>query len=498
MSGPWDPDPQDRRPFPDADPDPAWPARDFEASGVDAVDAGWRDPPGSSWHDGHLAMSDDDPTPGSADELGDEPGDEPADGTSAMLRASAAPVQTALVDGEPDEAWDGRSDRRQPTTAEQAVPWLIGVILLLTGMVIVLLALIFTSDNGLMSNPGASSGASPGVAGASASPTADATPGSSVVAVPSGSAAPSQPAVEATPAATATPPPTYGALEMVYLGRSAALEPIYLLRQDFTDEGAATVLAQDPTNNVQRFAWAWDGTHGAAIIAGRLVSVEPGGEARPLAEPISAITFSPDGATVYAVRIEQVGADDRATMLAIDYASGESRDLASVTYPRPVVGAEQPLIEAQFADDGGLVRIFQMADGNLRLWILGAPMQEIDPGDGSIRALGSDAKPPVLWSPAGMQRMEITESGGTTTLTLHDRDDTAGATTTVSGLVSHLRWAPDGSQVVFTLGSSTGANGVLQDLFMWDLGAGSAPVKITPSGAAFGAEWLGAAESWRP
>ena len=37
----------------------------------------------------------------------------------------------------------------EATTAEQAVPWLIGVILLLAGMVIVLLALIFAGDASL-------------------------------------------------------------------------------------------------------------------------------------------------------------------------------------------------------------------------------------------------------------------------------------------------------------------------------------------------------------
>src|SRR3990170_4462089 len=47
--------------------------------------------------------------------------------------------------------WDVRQhgDRRRPTTAEQAVPWLIGLILALTGMVIVLLALIFVGPDGV-------------------------------------------------------------------------------------------------------------------------------------------------------------------------------------------------------------------------------------------------------------------------------------------------------------------------------------------------------------
>jgi hypothetical protein len=45
--------------------------------------------------------------------------------------------------------------------------------------------------------------------------------------------------------------------------------------------------------------------------------------------------------------------------------------------------------------------------------------------------------------------------------------------------------------VVFTVGRSTSGGGVLQDLFLWDLGDGEAPGQITNTGAAFGAQWLG-------
>src|SRR3970040_2094341 len=48
--------------------------------------------------------------------------------------------------------WDTKLDgnRRRPTTAEQAVPWLIGLVLALAGMLIVSLALIFSSTDGFV------------------------------------------------------------------------------------------------------------------------------------------------------------------------------------------------------------------------------------------------------------------------------------------------------------------------------------------------------------
>ena len=63
----------------------------------------------------------------------------------------------------------------EATTAEQAVPWLIGVILLLAGMVIVLLALIFAGDASLGGGAGGSPTPSavafvPGASGADAQP----------------------------------------------------------------------------------------------------------------------------------------------------------------------------------------------------------------------------------------------------------------------------------------------------------------------------------------
>ena len=64
--------------------------------------------------------------------------------------------------------------------------------------------------------------------------------------------------------------------------------------------------------------------------------------------------------------------------------------------------------------------------------------------------------------------------------------------------MSHLRWSPRGDQVVFTLGRPTSGGGVLQDLYLWNLGAGDDPdsMMITNTGAAFGAEWRGSQNRW--
>src|SRR5690606_13798847 len=117
-----------------------------------------------------------------------------------------------------------------PTTAEQAVPWLIGVILLLAGLVIVLLALIFAGDASLGGGAAGPSNSQVAVVTTS-SPTAtpSATPAPTVAPTPGASRS-----VEPTP--TPLLVPEYGPLEMVYLGRSAPLAHIFLLRHDFTLE----------------------------------------------------------------------------------------------------------------------------------------------------------------------------------------------------------------------------------------------------------------------
>jgi hypothetical protein len=374
------------------------------------------------------------------------------------------------------------------STAEQAVPWLIGFILLLAGMVIVLLALIFAGDASLgagVPSPSATSA----VAFASPRPSVTAAPSVAPTAVPSPSAVASP-----TPSEPAVGGPQFGPLEMVYQGRSAALAPIYLLHRDFTTEPEPEVLAQDPNLDLRRFAWSMDGSRGAGLYADLLVSIEPGAEKRQLADGIATITFGPDASTVYAVRVTQDGANDVAVVLELDYATGDATELARITYPRPAATGRAALLDAQFQDDGGPVRLYWMEDNQLRLYVVNGGMWEIAPDDGSVTE--PERRPPLLWSPDGRQRIAVNEDGGTTTLIRVDVDGRHHATTTVEGIVSHVRWSPDSERVVFTVGRSAAGGGVLQDLFLWDLGD-EPPTQITATGAAFGAEWMGARVRWR-
>jgi len=402
----------------------------------------------------------------------------------AELEPSTGDIRTALATRDMVGAEDELVAR--PSTVEQAVPWLIGVILLLAGMVIVLLALIFAGDASL--------------GGAAANP-------SGIVAglLPSSSGIPSEepnpsPPVESAAAsasariATAEPVPEYGALEMVYQGRSAALAPIYLLRHDFTTSEDPSILAQDANLDVRRFAWAPDGRVGAGLLADVLVSIEPGSEKRRLGDGISTLTFGDDASTLYAVRVTLDGANDVATVLAIDFLSGNTSELASISYARPTIGAEEALAEAQFGDDGGTVRVHWMEDDTLRLWSLGAGTWAISTADGEVTEM--EESQAVLWSASGRHRIALEVDGGTTTIRQTNREDADLASTSVEGLVSHLRWSPDGERVVFTLGRSATGGGVLQDLFLWDLADGEAPTQLTSTGAAFGAEWLGSQPRW--
>jgi WD40 repeat protein len=234
---------------------------------------------------------------------------------------------------------------------------------------------------------------------------------------------------------------------------------------------------------------------GAGLLADVLVSIEPGKEKRRLADGISTITFGADDSTVYAVRVTEDGTNDVATVLAIDFASGDTTELAAPSYVRPDIGAEEPLAEAQFSDDGGSVRLYWVEGGMLRFWALGAGTWQIDPTDGAMTELEPDALP-TLWSPDGDRYIRTGYEDGTSSITLRDQHDEDIVTHTVEGRVSHLRWSPDGERVVFTVGHSGSGGGVLQDLFLWDLNEAD-PMQLTATGAAFGAEWLGTQALWR-
>ena len=383
---------------------------------------------------------------------------------------------------------EAEAEEERPSTAEQAVPWLIGVILLLAGMVIVLLALIFAGDASLQGGGAVPSDSGLAVLPSSSAASAEPTPTSSPVT--SASAAPSE-----APSPTLPPVPEYGPLEMVYQGRSAALAPIYLLHRDFTkEEDSQEVLAQDSSLDVRRFAWSRDGTVGAGLLADVLVSIEPGEEKRRLAEGISTITFGDEASTVYAVRVTEDGDNDVATVLAVDFESGDATELAAPSYPRPTIEEEDALAEAQFTDEGGPVRLYWVEGGMLRVWALGGGTWEIDPADGTMTALEADDRP-TLWGPDGEQRIGTAYENGTTSIALLDEAGDEVVATSIEGRVSHVRWAPDGERVVFTVGRLASGGGVLQDLFLWDLNE-EAPMQLTATGAAFGAEWRGAQALW--
>lgn len=381
-----------------------------------------------------------------------------------------------------EEGWDPRlhGERRRPTFAEQAGPWLVAVILALTGLWIVLLTFALTNES--QKGVGSGSPAPRSSPLASAGRTATPTPTATRPATPSPTARPS-----------GTPRPTYGPLEMIYLSRATVVSPVELWRHDFSTRSAPTVIGT-ATQGIGSYAWAPDGRRGAALIASRLVSIEAGKGSRALADGISSATFGADAQTVYALRVVSQGSNDRADVLQISFASGAARSVGSITYPHPLIGAEEPVKEAQFADEGGAVRIYALTDGRLGLWILGPGAYLMDPATGTSSKVAS---PPRLFSPDQKRRVEVTPGGQGTVLVLRDQASKALASTVAQGLVSHVRWSPNGSEIVFTVGIASGG-GVRQDLYIWDLTANKAPMALTNNGATFGADWLGASQSWVP
>ena len=413
---------------------------------------------------------------------GPRPGPDPGPAPPSPTTEAADPI-TSLGDAAaaPDpgsEGWDPRrdGDRRRPTTAEQAVPWLIGLLLGLTGIVVVLLALIFIGPDGVASLP-------------SARPSASATSPASLGQSPVGS-----PSVVPTDAPTASPPPTFGALEMTFQARATATSPIRLSRRDFSTTADPAVIVEDP-KGVERYAWAPDGRVGVAMISRRAVALVAGQQPRTLIDPVDALVFAADSTTVYGLRIARDGNTDRAEVLKIAFDTGATQILTTIAYPHPQIIADPPLREAQFADDGGVWRLYVAVDGSLVAWILGAPASyRIDPATGSFTQVD---RQPVPWSPDQRSRISLAEALGTSTLTLLDKDGLAKASVKVIGLVSHIRWAGSNNEIVFTLGRQIGSE-MRQDLFVWDLVDGKAPSALTSNGASFGAEWLGVLQSWLP
>jgi hypothetical protein len=376
--------------------------------------------------------------------------------------------------------WDpGRDgDRRRPTTAEQAVPWLIGLILALVGIVVVLVALIFTGPEGLMAGLSTPS------------------PTLSIVVTPSPSVEPSlSPTPEPTQRVT-PPPPTFGPLEMAYLGRSASGKPFYLWRHDFSTKNAPIRIGSG-TAAVTSFAWSPDGLAAASIIAGHAWSYVSGQQARDLGDSAAAIAFGDDSTTLYVLRITPSGTNDKSELLAINVNTGASQSVATVTYKHPVTFPDPALRESQFGDNGGLDRLHFTIDGYVVAWVLAAPqIYRFDPLSGAVT---SAPREPVLWSPNQQFWIDVDEVSTTrTNLILRDLKGAAKATVQVRGLVSHIRWAATSNEIVFTLAKYGSNATVLQDLDVWDLVTGHAASPLTSDGLARGAEWLGAPQVWLP
>jgi hypothetical protein len=396
------------------------------------------------------------------------------DPVSPPPEVEASEPTTSLGDP-PDAGWSVRrdGDRRRPTTAEQAVPWLIGLVLALSGIVVVLMALIFIGPEGVAGVP------TPTPSASAPEPTPTPTPAASPTPVP-------------TVGPTASPPPVFGALDMTYLARATSSAPIRLLRHDFSTTTDPLVLLD--AGGVARYAWAADGRLGVALVGGKAMALVEGQEPRQLTDPIDAVIFGEDSTTLYGLRVARDGDNDRAEVLTIDFATGATEILTTITYPHLPVFAESALKEAHFADEGGLERLYVTVSGYVVAWILGAPATyQIDPESGAYTQLDQR---PVLWSPDQRTRIDLVVSGSATTMTLLDQDGVAQASVKVTGLVSHVRWAATDNEIVFTLGRTIGG-GVHQDLYIWDLVDGKAPAALTSNGASFGAEWLGVLQAWR-
>ena len=181
---------------------------------------------------------------------------------------------------------------------------------------------------------------------------------------------------------------------------------------------------------------------GPGLLADVLVSIELGVEKRNLGGSITTITFGDVASTVYAVRWAEDGDNDVSTVLAIDFASGDTTELAVISYPRPAPPAADALADAESADDGGPVRLFWLENDMLRLWVIGAGQWDISPEDGTVTPLAAETAPPTLWAPDGEQRIAVTLDAGVSTLALLDENDEPIQSTTVDGSVSHLRWSP--------------------------------------------------------
>ncbi|MGH2463473.1 MAG: hypothetical protein ACRDFZ_07625 [Candidatus Limnocylindria bacterium] len=398
------------------------------------------------------------------------------------IGTAAGDVGVTAGDIGSEPPWDTKLDgnRRRPTTAEQAVPWLIGLVLALAGMLIVSLALIFSSSDGLL----------PAYGTPSPEPTLAQTP----TPRPTPSPEPS-PTVSLEPTPEPVASPAFAPLEITFMQRTSASGPIHLFSHDFAGQATPEPLARD-NRGVDSYAWSPDGAWGIALVDGNPLALNPGNSARDLGDGFDGITFAADSVTAYGLRATLAGSNDRAELLSVNMASGAVQSLAIWTYPHPTTFQEAAPQEAQFADDGGFNRIYVLQDGRVVVWILGAPqVYTYDPATG---VAGTTNRAPQLWSPNGQLRIEVTQAGGSSTLTVRGLANEARGAAGVTGLVSHVRWSQLNNQIVFTLTRSTTGGGVSQDLYLWDLETGSPAVRLTQDLRSMGGAFRGVEEHWKP
>jgi hypothetical protein len=380
--------------------------------------------------------------------------------------------------------WDVKTygNRRRPTRAEQAVPWLIGLVLALSGMLIVLLALIFSSNEGLLPAYGTPSP----VPSVKPVPTPRPTP------TPEPSLAPS-PSIAPTP--TPVPEPTYPPFEVVFMQRTSASGPVHLFTHDFAGTAAPVPQARD-NRGVSWYRWAPDGRQGIALVDGNPLLLTPGSSAIDLGDNFDSVTYSADSNVAYGLRTTLAGSNDRSELLRIDTPTGAVTSLASWTYRHPTTFQESVVKEAQFADNGGFERLMVLEDGRVVVWVLGAPaIYTFDPATG---AAGTIPQMPALWAPNGQLKAVVADSGGNSRIAIQGVAGEERGALSVSGLVSHVRWSVNSNQIVFTINRGTSGGGVSQDLYAWDLETGSAAVRLTQDLRSLGAEYRGAMEIWKP
>jgi len=397
------------------------------------------------------------------------------------------PAQDVVTESAQDVAtepsWDVRAsgNRRRPTRAEQAVPWLIGLVLALSGMMIVLLALIFSSNEGLL----------PAYGTPSPEPTSEATPTPRPTPTPEPSV---EPSASVAPTPTPVPAPAYPPLEIVFMQRISQSGPIHLFTHDFAAQTAPVPQARD-NRGVETYDWSPDGTHGIALVDGDPLYLTPGSSARDLGDGFDGIAFAADSVTAYAVRATLAGSNDRAELLRVNLVSGAVQSIATWTYPHPTTFQEDVVSEAQFADDGGFNRVYVLDDGTLVVWVLGAPaVYTFDPATATS---GTTNHAPILWSPNSQKRVAISESGGNTRFSVLGLANEERGALNVTGLVSHVRWAANSNQIVFTLNRALSGGGVSQDLYVWNLETGTAAVRLTQDLRSMGGEYRGVESRWK-